>query len=188
MAVNKFIFVINGSNGSGKDTFVDFVRDRGFHSDPAVDVSNISSIDIIKGMAKKYGWDGEKDEKGRELLQKLKEVWDNYNSLTQTSIFTKTKSWYNRGNFGGSLSILFVHIREPEKIGAFIKSCDKYFSDAMIGSVLVKSKRTPVANNPSDMGVNQYKYDIYIDNDGTEEQLSEKAEEFINTIISISNS
>ena len=47
-------------------------------------------------MAKKYGWDGEKDEKGRELLQKLKEVWDNYNSLTQTSIFTKTKSWYNR--------------------------------------------------------------------------------------------
>ena len=54
----KPVFIINGSGGSGKDSFCKFCSQY-------LSVYNISSVDTIKEVAKILGWNGEKDEKSR---------------------------------------------------------------------------------------------------------------------------
>lgn len=185
MAINTFIFVINGSNSSGKDTFVDIASS--LSSELNIDeVVHISSVDVIKKMAKRYGWDENKDEKGRKLLADLKEAWDNYNSLTQIDIFTRTKRWIISKNSFLKPRFLFVDIREPTKIKTYIDSIEKYYGDCVCtGTILIKQTRTEAASNPADQGVNNFKYDIIIDNDGTIDELKDKCRSFLESLINM---
>ena len=64
----KKIFILNGSGGVGKDTFVYCVKDYVIRIKGKY-VEHISSVSEVKKKAKQLGWDGEKDEKGRTLLQ-----------------------------------------------------------------------------------------------------------------------
>ena len=63
--MNKKIFIINGSGGVGKDTFVELVSE--FAS-----IMNFSSVDKVKDIAKEIGWNGTKTEKDRKFLSDLK--------------------------------------------------------------------------------------------------------------------
>lgn len=62
--LNKHIFIINGSGGVGKDTFVEMVQVelnnilKKFHT-----VINFSSVDKVKEIAKEIGWDGKNQKK-----------------------------------------------------------------------------------------------------------------------------
>lgn len=73
--MNKQIFVINGSGGVGKDTFVELVsvelndKLKRFHT-----VVNFSSVDKVKEIAREIGWDGRKTEKDRKFLSDLKSL------------------------------------------------------------------------------------------------------------------
>ena len=51
--MNKYIFVINGSGGVGKDTFVNMVAKY-------AQTINFSSVDKVKEVAKLLGWKGGK--------------------------------------------------------------------------------------------------------------------------------
>ena len=63
--MNKQVIIINGTGGSGKDTFVRFCSEF-------AKVTNISSVDKVKEAAKiLVGWNGEKHEKARKLLDDL---------------------------------------------------------------------------------------------------------------------
>ena len=68
--MNKHI-AINGSNGSGKDTFVEFCLDYIHSAYDNIEVHNISTIDPVKNVAKVFGWDGVKDNKSRTFLVEL---------------------------------------------------------------------------------------------------------------------
>lgn len=180
-SVSKFIFVLNGSNESGKDTFVDLIKEM--ESQLKIKCFHISSVDVIKNMAKKYGWDGVKNEKGRTLLHDLKEAWDKYNSMTQQDIFRKTKNWIEKSDSLSS-NFLFVDIREPEKIEAYINSIEKYYGDVVcVGSILIRSSRSVAASNPADQGVTNFNYDLTITNNGTIDDLKGKAETFVKSLI-----
>lgn len=67
--MDKHIFIINGSGGVGKDTFVELVstelndRLKKFHT-----VLNFSSVDKVKEIAKEIGWDGKKNRKKQKVL------------------------------------------------------------------------------------------------------------------------
>lgn len=77
----KHIVIINGTGGSGKDTFVEFASKY-------ASIENFSSIDTIKTIASlevyqnqkglewlvEYGWKGQKTEKDRKLLSELKRI------------------------------------------------------------------------------------------------------------------
>ena len=69
--MDKQVFVINGSGGVGKDTFVRLVSVelnnilKRFHT-----VDNFSSVDKIKEIAREIGWDGQKTEKDRKEQEK----------------------------------------------------------------------------------------------------------------------
>ena len=69
------IICVNGYARSGKDTFCNFAfYHRGL-------VYTYSTIDEVKKLAKKIGWDGEKDAKGRKFLSDLKDCLTEYNDL-----------------------------------------------------------------------------------------------------------
>ena len=60
--MDKKVIIINGTGGSGKDTFVEFCSEF-------KNVMNISSVDKVKEAASiLVGWNGEKDEKSMKLL------------------------------------------------------------------------------------------------------------------------
>ena len=61
----KNIIIINGTGGSGKDTFVEFVSKYS-------KVFNFSSVDKVKEVARVIGWSGTKSEKDRKFLSDLK--------------------------------------------------------------------------------------------------------------------
>lgn len=158
----KDIIVINGSGGVGKDTFVDYCKE--FAS-----VLNISSVDKVKEAASILtGWAGEKDEKSRKLLSDLKEIGIQYNDAPFKYIEREVEGFKNSKN-----DLMFIHIREPKEI----EKCKKAFNAS---SLLITNKNiSAITTNHSDKDVLKFEYDYHIENDGTLEELREKAKQFV---------
>ena len=102
--MEKQIIIIDGTGGSGKDTFVEFCSKYG-------SIMNFSSIDKVKEIATLIGWDGKKTEKDRRFLSDLKKLTTDYNDFSFNSI----KEAVSKFEISDS-DILFIHIREPEEI------------------------------------------------------------------------
>ena len=158
----KEIVVINGSGGVGKDTFVQFCNEY-------IPIMNISSVDKVKEAAKVLaGWNGEKDEKSRKFLSDLKELGIEYNDAPFKYISNMAEEFKNSDK-----QIMFVHIRESEEI----EKCKKCLNAK---TLLITNKNVAAINtNVSDRDVDKYKYDYHISNDGTLEELKQKAKEFV---------
>lgn len=160
----KHIVIINGTGGSGKDTFVDLVSS-------IKKVYNVSSIDKVKEIAKICGWNGAKEEKDRKFLSDLKSLLISYNDLPFLDISSKIEKFKNDDN-----DIMFIHIREIEEIEKVKNKYDVY-------TLLVKRKGLDnIKSNKSDFNVDNYEYDFYINNDGSIEDLRIKALKFVNEI------
>ena len=63
--MNVKYYILNGVYTAGKDTFASYCKG---YEDYLIHVMQFSSVDWIKMKAKQLGWDGNKDEKGRNLL------------------------------------------------------------------------------------------------------------------------
>lgn len=170
------VVIINGVGGSGKDTFVQLVKDKlkkienpsPFANDNVSIVENISTVDRVKTAARFLGCDVyEKDDKCREFLSKLKTLASEYYDSPYQNC---RKIIYN-----GMFKVCFVHCREPEEIQRFV---DEFGAI----TVLVRRPNIHTPDNSSDMGVENYKYDYYVDNDGDYFDLSRKAVKFIQDI------
>ena len=163
--MKKNIIIINGSGGVGKDTFVNVCSN--FRK-----VLNISTIDKAKEAARiLVDWNGDKDEKYRKLLVDLKRLSIDYNDSPTKYICKKAEEFMNSDN-----EIMFIHIREAEEINK---------AKRLLGAktLLITNPHVKIiTSNDSDKKVNQYEYDYYIDNDGTIEDLSNKALEFIQNL------
>ena len=161
--INKEIVVINGTGGSGKDTFVEFCMKY-------AKVKNFSSIDKVKEIATLIGWNGKKREKDRKFLSDLKKLTTEYNNMPFNSIKDAIDEFNNSDN-----EILFIHIREPEEI--------KKVVDAF-GAKTLLVKRVGLANiesNYSDANVENYPYDYVIENN-TLERLDNSALNFVKKV------
>lgn len=158
--MNKKIYVINGYAGSGKDTFVEFVSYFG-------KTMNISSVDKVKEAAFILSTENQKDEKYRKFLSELKKLSDEYYNSSDNYIHKKVLEFIKSDNI-----FMFVHIREPENIEKF---CRKY--NAI--SILVKNENVKsITSNESDKNVENYNYDIIIDNSGSVIDLLDCAKKF----------
>lgn len=164
--VSRPIFIINGSGSKGKDQFVEDVNQF-------ISVYNVSSVDIIKEMARNVGWNGSKTEKDRKFLADLKTLCTEYNDSPYKYIFRCVTMFRNTS----LQDAMFIHIREPKEIERAVKQFGAK-------TILVKSDRVEdIASNPADAGVYDYNYDYVIENNGTLEDLKNKAEEFVKTVI-----
>ena len=161
--MKKKIVIINGSGGVGKDTFVDFCKEY-------TGVRNISSVDKVKEAAKiLVGWDGDKSEKSRKLLSDLKQLSVDYNNYPLTYIEEQAYDFKNSNDE----YIMFVHIRESSEIS-------KVKNAIGAKTLLITNDRVKkIETNKSDADVENFQYDFYIENNGTLEELKEKAKKFI---------
>lgn len=172
----KQIFIINGSGGSGKDSFID-ILDKQFWEKCAV--ANYSSVTKVKEIAKAIGWDGSKTERDRKFLSDLKLLTTEYNDMPMNDM--KKMATYFMGIDIPVPRIMFLHIREPEEIAKAINEFKKYNAKAIL---IKRDSIKHITSNMADKNVYDYDYDIVIDNDGTLEELKEKARCFMNDFLS----
>lgn len=172
--MNKQIFVINGSGGVGKDTFVELVsvelndKLKRFHT-----VVNFSSVDKVKEIAREVGWDGKKSEKDRKFLSDLKSLTSDYYDMPFQSMKHKIEEFTK----SDEEQVLFLHIREPEEIKRVVNE----FGAKSI--LIVRDSVMHITSNVSDKNVFNYHYDIVIENNGTIEDLQEKVKQFVNETV-----
>lgn len=161
--MNKQVFIINGSGGVGKDTFVELVS-KVFN----LSVMNFSSVDKVKEIARIIGWTGGKTEKDRKFLSDLKLLCTDYNNMPFNSMSEKVREFTE-----SDATMLFLHIREPEEI----EKAKVAFSAK---TVLIKRDAVKqITSNMADGNVFNYQYDIVVDNDGDLAGFESKAAEFV---------
>jgi len=160
------VFIINGSGGCGKDTFIEYCTKSSI-------VYNISTVDKVKEAGSILGWNGGKTEEDREFLSDLKLLADKHYNHSIKYVL----SMIDRCNEDGI--IVFIHCREPENIER-LKNLIQYSETILIRNPNVE----PIKTNMADANVENYKYDYIIYNDGTLQDLEKKARDFVNSHIS----
>lgn len=167
----KQIFIINGSGGVGKDSFVEMVKSQ----TKRIGVGNHSSVIKVKEVAKIIGWDGSKSEKDRKFLSDLKLLTTEYNDMPLNDMKRYVNIFMNLISFDKA-RVVFLHIREPEEIAKAVSEFKEYNAK----TILVKRDSVKhITSNMADENVYNYDYDIVIDNSGTIEDLKEKAKCFL---------
>ena len=159
--------IINGPGGSGKDTFVEYIQSiiRG--------VESISTIDQVKAIAQTYlDWDGQKDEKGRMLLCDLKKIWINYNDGPFKACVRQIINLENKGK-----GMIFIHCRESQEIQ---KLKDRFPGECI--TLFIFRPGIVVPANVADQNACKFDYDYRISNNGTLNDLFDKAKFFTETL------
>ena len=172
---NLKIIIVNGRPQCGKTTFEKFCKEKlGFFCEI------ISTIDIIKTMARVGGWNGEKTPEARKLLSDLKDLWTQYNDLSFNTVKNFIQQWeceLEDYHVNSVPHIVFVDSREPEEIQKFREE---------LGAIAVLVRRPDVedeeSSNHADENVFRCRYDYELWNTGTLDNLEEIAKNFINLI------
>lgn len=157
------VIVINGMGGVGKSTFISLCHEI----DPRV--IETSTVDFVKEIALKAGWDGVKDQKGRRLLSDIKDALERYDDVPNKKIDEFIQSHPD--------NTIFVNAREPHNIAYYQK---KYGARAVI---VTNYNVKQINGNHADENVNDYDYDVIINNSGTLEDLKETAKWFLTNLL-----
>jgi hypothetical protein len=162
------VVVLNGHPENGKDTFREECTKC--CKEMGIDVMYRSSIEIPKAILSKYfGWPGEqcKDEKWRKALSALKKFWiDTCDGptkfLLERIMLFRADCIENHVTQG----FFFTDIREASEIAKLTDSCTGLrFLDIDITTVLIKMPSDQKKwNNSSDDDVENYNYDVYVEN------------------------
>lgn len=159
------IIIINGTGGSGKDSFVKACQ----NIDPTI--QNISSVNYVKQVAYELGWDGIKDTKGRRFLSDLKMALSAYNDAPFIMTIKDIEDYDKNAT-------VFVHIRESDDISKY-KTYFEHNGDIVTTVVINNSRVKPITSNLADADVYNSSYDWIIDNEGTLDDLAQSAEFFL---------
>ncbi|MBR6812699.1 MAG: hypothetical protein IKM51_04940 [Oscillospiraceae bacterium] len=162
--MKKTVIIINGKGGSGKDAFCDA-------AELTWKVRNRSSITPIKELALKIGWNGEKDEKGRLLLVRLKEAMTDYCDLPQNYLLKEYEEFMQSDE-----EIMFAHIREKDQIDRFAAAIPTNCYTLLIHRPSLDSV---VLGNSSDDLAESFEYDLRFENSGTFEELPNAVKDFL---------
>lgn len=165
----KKIIIVNGHPKSGKTQFELYLAK---HTNAII----YSSITPVKEYAKKYfGWSGNEDDKTEEwrrFFSELKRMLVVEFDYIAEDLGKQINEFYRDTN--GDL--LLIDSREPEEIERF-KNCFH------ATTLFIKNDRVEkIMSNDADANVENYKYDYYIDNNSTLDDLEQKAIEFINEL------
>lgn len=162
----KKIYIVNGKPRAGKDTFAELL---GKHCR----VFKYSSVDKVKQIAAKCGWDGGKDDKDRKFLADLKRITTEFNDMSYDDVAEKV-AYFLKTDF---FDVMLIDIREPEEIERAIEG---YGAEA----IYINNVNVPmITSNESDANVNNFVYDYVIANDGTLDDFAETVKDFYNRIV-----
>ena len=109
------VYIINGSGGSGKDTFCNLVWTATNNFDPHCFVHKYYTSTPAKKWASLMGWDEKtKRPMDRRFLCELKDMLDYWDNVTYKYLKEKIEKVYNYTTF--DRKILFLHAREDKDI------------------------------------------------------------------------
>lgn len=172
------IVIVNGRPGSGKTTF----EDKCNKILGMAYCERRSTVDKVKEIARKAGWDGRKDEKSRKMLSDLKDIFTEYNDMPFKDVCESLQEWeyeIQYYNVGDHPHVFFIDDREPEHIERMKNE---------LGAITVLIRRPGdediITSNHADEKVFQYEYDYEIQNDGSLDDLEMQARVFLNSIFS----
>ena len=166
----KKVYIINGRAGVGKDKFIKYVSKY-------ANVVNFSSVQKLKVIATEYfGYnDNIKSDKDRKFLADLKALTTEYCNFSFNSVIEAYKTFKNISY----TEIMFIHCREPEEI----KKLQDEIPEAETMLIVADKRVTKtVDNNHADKDINNFEYDIIVNNDGSLEALDDIAEDFVNKL------
>lgn len=149
--MEKKVFIINGRSGVGKDTLINILAEK-------FPVRNVSSVDQIKLGAMVLGWDGVKDERGRQFLIDIKASAVKYGDLPTQHMAARYDEFMRSED-----QFMFIHIREISEI-------EKLVAKISCKTLLITRQMENVFDNIQDDCVAQYNYDIIFANDKPLEQ------------------
>ena len=110
------VFIINGSGGSGKDTFCNYIEQLATEKDRFYHVESIYTSTPAKQWAKKMGWDGSKLPSDRRFLCNLKDMLDYWNNATYNHIKDCFSSYYVTKFYHCYNKSIFLSMQEKKKI------------------------------------------------------------------------
>jgi len=163
------VLIMNGPAESGKGTVAKCLGEL-FN----FKITEYSSIDYVKDVAsKKFGWDGEKDVAGRNLLAAIKQAMIAYNDLPTKKVIVVIEEAIMFG-----IDILIVDIREPDEIEKLVEYC----TQAELTCHTCRIINTKAENEAEVSGLSltgdrlygEYDYDINLRNNGTLLELEQE--------------
>lgn len=166
MTNQKQIFITNGMARSGKDTFAEYLN-------YFVPTLKYSSIDKVKDIAKRCGWNGTKDEKSRKFLSDLKVLTSQFNDMPFQAIKTVVEQFKE----DKEKRILLIDIREPTEI----EKVKKTFNAKTI--LIKRNSVKNITSNMADANVFNYKYDYIIENNGTLDEFYWTVYKFVKDVL-----
>lgn len=165
------VIVINGAPQSGKSTFVEMCKS--FYPY----VYEFSTVDLVKQIATQLGWNGEKTLKDRKFLSDLKDLLTEWNDIPfkdakKFVTVTKMKNKLKRHD-----GIIFIHCREPQEIERLKKEFN-----AITLLIRRDAAESQEVSCHSDKNVLNHEYGYIIENNGSLEELENKAYNFLEII------
>lgn len=169
------VTIINGAGGCGKDTFIKYFTEEAGEKY----VSNISTIDCIKKVAREWGWNGQKDDESRKYLSLMKEAAIYWGDIPYKQMLKEIRYFYSYlANFDvDDHGFVFIHCREPQEIQRL-----KEGIEFPTHTLLIRRAGHKIYGNHSDDDVENYKYDYIFTNNGTLEDLARGAKNYYERI------
>lgn len=174
----KRIFIINGSGGSGKDTFVRLCSNH-------LKIRNTSKIIPAKrALCELLGitmdeLESNKTEEVRSMLVNLNSIAIKHGDYPTKFIMNQVREFL----CSEEEQVMFIHIREPEEIDKVKGLINEMIDPMKVSTVLIVSDRVKrITSNTADANVDKYDYDIVIDNSHGMQQLSNEADIFCSSL------
>ena len=186
----KYVVVINGRPASGKTTLNTMIAELVSKEWNKIDTTIISTIDYIKQIYKKLGWDGvSKTNEDRRNLSYLKGVYiSKCDGPLMDIVSIVAHSDDNKINH-----VFLVDCRESKEIEKIALAMRILAVCQDIVFVTVYVKRGEVikgekefdkyGNSSDDISLDQYNYDYVVMNNGSLSELEEAANELVCMII-----
>ena len=165
------VIVINGAPQSGKSTFVEMCQFLYLYT------CEFSTVDLVKQIAKQLGWNGEKTLKDRKFLSDLKDLLTQWNDIPFKDAKEFVARIENKCKLEEHNGIIFIHCREPQEIERLKKEFN-----AITLLIRRDAAESQKVSCHSDKNVLNYEYDYVIENNGSLEELENKAYNFLKTI------
>lgn len=166
------IILLSGHARAGKDTVANILEKN-------YSAQVFAFADSIKDIARKMGWDGKKDERGRKLLQTLgTEVGRAYNENVWVNMcIAEMKDYLALYNFTGFPKLFVVSdCRFPNEITRVKEEFPDVFT------VRIHRDTEEHMGHSSETSLDGFTFDYHINNNGTLEELEKAVEKVMNNI------
>ncbi len=171
------VILLSGKAEAGKDTFFEMTAER--YAKRLI--KRIAFADALKEIAFAMGWDGNKDVRGRGLLQDLGEIGRKYHADLWVDKTIETLQAYSKE----ADIVCFTDCRYPNELEG-IKNWTKLNPSHQVVTVRIERPGHVIAanqNHISEIALDDYTFDYRIINDGSLEDYREKVLQTVAKIV-----